>query len=415
MKVYVLNKDKTPLMPTDPPKARIMLKQGKAKVVSKLPFTIRLTYQIENPVLQEIVAGMDTGSKVIGSAAVANNEVLYSAEVQIRNDVTRKMKDRKGYRIARRRRKTRYRQCRFENRANSKREGRIAPAVKSKIDSHHREKKQIESILPISKWIVETASFDIHKISNSEVNGVGYQNGPLKNFYNDKAYAMFRDGYECQSGENIKHSVKLNAHHIIFRSKQGLDTHWNLLTLCETCHENYHKGLFTLKQEGKKSNTKHAAHIGIIKSQLLKSNWVFEETFGYETKYKRENVLSSPKSHLNDAIAICCNDNQVPKMNQHNIYTKRHIAKGNYQRTFGNRSEFRYPKGKLYGYRTWDYINTPSGRGFIKSRRTRGIFILSDINGKQIIKKGSFSIHNNCQRITTRTTTLINIGRQFNV
>ncbi len=407
MKVYVLNKDKTPLMPTDPPKARIMLKQGKAKVHSKLPFTIRLNYQIENPVLQEIIAGMDTGSKIIGSAAVGNNEVLYGAEVQIRNDVTKHMKRRKMYRVNRRGRKTRYRQCRFNNRKNSKREGRIAPSVKSKIDSHHREQTQIESILPVTKWIVETASFDIHKITNPTVQGINYQNGPLKDFYNDKVYAMFRDGYKCQSGQKIQHSVKLNAHHVIFRSKQGADTHWNLLTLCETCHQNYHKGLFTLNQKGTKSNTKHATQIGIIKSQLLKSNWVFDETFGYETKYKREQILKLPKNHLNDAIAICCNDSQVPKMNQDNIYTKRHIDKGTYRRTFGRCSEKRFPKGKMYGYRTWDYINTPYGKGFITGKRTRGEFILGDINGKKIMKKFAFNIHKNCNRITARTTTLI--------
>ncbi len=405
LKVYVINKHGKPLMPCKPQKAKKLLKQGKAKVVSRLPYTIKLIYG-SSGYIQPVVAGIDTGSKVIGSAAIANNEVLYGAEVQVRNDIKKMMDDRRVYRRNRRGRKTRYRQCRFKNRASSKREGRLGPSVKSKIDSHHRERKQIESILPVTKWIVETASFDIHKLSNPNVQGIGYQNGSLKDFYNDKAYAMFRDGYKCQSGQQIQHSVKLNAHHVIFRCNQGADTHWNLLTLCETCHENYHKGLFTLKQKGKKSNTKHATQMGIIKSQLLKSNWVFDETFGYETKYKREQILKIPKSHLNDAIAICCED-QIPKMNNDNIYQKRHIAKGNFRRTFGVRSQFRYPKSKMYGYRTWDYINTPYGKGFIKSKRTSGFFVLGDINGKQIMKKTSFSIRNNCQRITARSTTLI--------
>ncbi len=406
LKVYVINKHGKSLMPCKPQKAKKLLKQGKAKVISRLPFTIKLIHGSSGYV-QPVVAGMDTGSKIIGSVAVGNNEVLYSAEVQIRNDVTKNMTRRKMYRVNRRSRKTRYRQSRFDNRKASKREGRIAPSVKSKIDSHYREKKQIESILPVTKWIVETASFDIHKISNPTVQGVGYQNGPLKDFYNDKAYAMFRDGYKCQSGQNIKHSVKLNAHHVQFRSKQGSNTHWNLLTLCEICHQNYHKGLFTLKQKGKKSNTKHATHIGIIKSQLLKSNWIFEETFGYETKYKREQTLKLPKSHLNDAIAICCGDNQVPKMNQDNVYQKRHIAKGDYRQTRGKRSQDKLPTGKLFGYHRWDYINTPYGKGFIVGKRTRGIFVLGDINGKKIMEKGSFNIKKNCQRITARNTTLM--------
>jgi hypothetical protein len=42
MKAYVLNKNKEPLMPTTPAIARILLKEGKAKVVKKTPFTIQL-------------------------------------------------------------------------------------------------------------------------------------------------------------------------------------------------------------------------------------------------------------------------------------------------------------------------------------------------------------------------------------
>ena len=50
--VYVQNKDGSPLMPTRPAKAKWLIKNGKAKVMEKEPFTIRLTYQIEEPVLQ---------------------------------------------------------------------------------------------------------------------------------------------------------------------------------------------------------------------------------------------------------------------------------------------------------------------------------------------------------------------------
>ena len=48
--VYVINKDGKPLMPTRPAKAKWLLKNGKAKVARRSPFTIQLTYQIENPI-----------------------------------------------------------------------------------------------------------------------------------------------------------------------------------------------------------------------------------------------------------------------------------------------------------------------------------------------------------------------------
>ena len=44
MKVYVLNKHSKPLMPCSPRKARLLLRDKKAKVIKKYPFTIQLLY-----------------------------------------------------------------------------------------------------------------------------------------------------------------------------------------------------------------------------------------------------------------------------------------------------------------------------------------------------------------------------------
>jgi len=133
-----------------------------------LPFTIKLTYDSPSYV-QFTIGGMDTGTSKVGCAAIANGKVLYQSEITLRQDVSSKMEQRAIYRRSRIGRKTRYRECRFDNRANSRREGRLAPSLKSKLESHLREKKFVESILPITKWKVELASFDIHKITNPYV------------------------------------------------------------------------------------------------------------------------------------------------------------------------------------------------------------------------------------------------------
>ena len=244
--VYVLNCEGKPLMPTSPAKARLLLKAGKAKVVRKTPFTIKLRFG-SSGYKQAVVAGMDTGSTRIGTAAVANGKVVYQAEVTLRTDVSRKMEQRKAYRRTRRSRKTRYRQARFENRGGSRREGRLPPSIQSKVESHLRERKQVESILPVTRWKVELAAFDIHKLVNPEVTGVEYQTGPLKDWYHVKAYVLHRDGHQCQSGHKITHSVKLNVHHVQFKSRQGGTHHGNLLTLCLTCHQDLHQGRFEIK------------------------------------------------------------------------------------------------------------------------------------------------------------------------
>lgn len=44
MLAYVINRHGKPLMPCHPAKARLLLKQGKAKVIKRTPFTIQLIY-----------------------------------------------------------------------------------------------------------------------------------------------------------------------------------------------------------------------------------------------------------------------------------------------------------------------------------------------------------------------------------
>ena len=67
--VYVLNRDGEPLMPTDRHgKVRRLLKEEKAKVVRREPFTIQLLYETTN-YTQDITLGVDAGSQHIGLSA----------------------------------------------------------------------------------------------------------------------------------------------------------------------------------------------------------------------------------------------------------------------------------------------------------------------------------------------------------
>ena len=145
--------------------------------------------------------------------------------------------------------------------------------------------------------------------------------------------------------------------------------------------------------------------MGIIKARLLKI-WDFEETFGYETKFKREQVLNLAKSHSNDAIAICCGDNETVKQSKFIIH-KRHVAKGDYQQTKGVRSEKIIPTGKLFGFKKHDFIQTDKGTGFIKGKRSTGYFPLETILGEVI--HNSANIKKNAVRLKARTTTLTQI------
>ena len=79
MLVYVISKDGQPLMPTERcGKVRRLLRDGKAKVVKRCPFTIRLLYETGN-VTQPVDLGIDAGSRVIGVSACSEGRKLYAA------------------------------------------------------------------------------------------------------------------------------------------------------------------------------------------------------------------------------------------------------------------------------------------------------------------------------------------------
>ena len=164
--VFVLSQRGEPLMPTKPQKAKKLLKQKKARVAGYDPFVIQLLYAT-GETKQDITLGVDAGSKRIGVSATTQSQELYSAEIELRNDVPALISTKKQYRRSRRYRKTRYRKARFNNRKRS--EGWLAPSVQNKVNSHIRMINKIHDILPISKIVVEVASFDIQKIKNPDI------------------------------------------------------------------------------------------------------------------------------------------------------------------------------------------------------------------------------------------------------
>ena len=142
--------------------------------------------------------------------------------------------------------------------------------------------------------------------------------------------------------------------------------------------------------------------MGFIKSRLAQCEIQPEVTFGYETKFKREQ-LNLSKTHANDAIAICLNDNQtVLPMNT--ILIKKHVAKGDYKQTAGSHSEKKVPTGKLFGFKKFDKVITTKGMGFIKGKRSSGYFSIADLDNNLIHASEKVK---NCVRITARKTTLV--------
>lgn len=261
--VYVINKDGLPLMPTNRHgKVRRLLKENKAKVIKRCPFTIQLLYGTTSNI-QEINLGVDAGSKHIGLSATTKDKVLYEADVELRNDIVDLLSTKRELRKSRRNRKTRYRKPRFNNRVKAKKKGWLAPSVRQKIVSHLHVVENVKKILPITNIIVECANFDIQKINNIGISGVEYQQGNQLGFWNVREYVLWRDNHECQYCHGKSKDPILNVHHIESR-KIGGDAPNNLITLCKTCHHDYHQGKIELKVKRNKS-MRDATFMGIMR------------------------------------------------------------------------------------------------------------------------------------------------------
>lgn len=63
--VYIQNCHGNPLMPCQPQKARLLLKEGKAKVAKMVPFTLQLLYG-SSGYKQDVSLGIDAGTRHLG-------------------------------------------------------------------------------------------------------------------------------------------------------------------------------------------------------------------------------------------------------------------------------------------------------------------------------------------------------------
>jgi len=154
MRVPVLDTRRKQLMPTTPVRARLLLKQGKAKPYwNKLGiFCIILTYEVE-PDNQPLAVGIDPGSSFEGWSVVGTKETVLNGMSETPNHVKKAVETRRTMRRARRHRKCWRRPARFNNRL----QGRtfIPPSTFSRWNAKIRILDQLQKILPITDVVVE--------------------------------------------------------------------------------------------------------------------------------------------------------------------------------------------------------------------------------------------------------------------
>lgn len=390
MLVYVLDKNGQPLMPThNGAKVRVLLKQKRAEVVSKCPFTIKLLYE-STCFTQPLTLGVDTGSKYVGSAVINDitSEVVYESQTELRDDVKSKMDRRRQFRRARRN-KLRYRPKRFSNRKSSKRKERYNPTLIAKFQGHRREIEFIKSILPISDVILEVGEFDPQLLQDPTLacHKWDYAKGELYQQENFKQAAKARDDYKCQCCG--KKNCRLEVYHLLPRSRGGSDKLANLITLCTDCHHLAHSSeeqlLAFQKKFGKKarSTLRYATQMNVLRHMLQRKYPEAELTYGFITKEMRR-VFGLEKSHMIDACCIASRCSEFHNENS-NRYKKKCVPKGDYVRTnTTNGKHIIIPKGKIAGFRRYDKVLYNNKEYFVAGRRTVGYIYLIDIDNNRV-------------------------------
>jgi len=337
----------------------------------------------------------------VGLSVSSEEQEYYSSEAELRQDSTANLSTRREFRRARRNRKTRYRKPRFLNRTASKKKGWLAPSVRQRVESHLRLIDKMVKMLPVKEIKVEVAAFDLQKLQADmkelkRPKGEEYQQGPQLGFWNTREYVLFRDNHECQCCHGKSGDKVLNVHHLRSR-KVGGDAPDNLITLCEYCHKQYHKGKLALPESVKKPNPlRDAVFMGIMRWALYnRLKEIYEPqgikvklTYGYITKHTRiENGFSEKdKSHRLDALCIAghpkakrcegwCFQKKVRCHNQQ--LHKATIQKG------GIRKANQLPT-VIKGFRLYDKVLYQNRECFIWGRRKTGYFSLKTLDGKTI-------------------------------
>ncbi len=385
--VFVLDTTKKPLNPVHPGQARRLLKEGKAAVFRRYPFTIILKEEVtESP--KNITLKLDPGSKFTGIALVQENQVIWGAELQHRGQqIKDALTSRRQLRRGRRGRKTRYRQPRFLNRKRP--EGWLPPSLQHRVDTTLTWVKRLIRYCPISSISVELVKFDLQKQENPEISGVEYQHGTLYG-WEVREYLLAKFKRTCQYCGVTDKPFEVDHIHPI--RKGGSNRVSNLTLACHDCNQakgnqdirDFLKG----KSEGvnrilkqAKTPLKDAAAVNSTRWKLFNSlkelGLPIETGSGGLTKFNRKR-LKVPKSHWQDAACVGqVPDDLVFKTNQPLLIKA--TGNGTRQRCRPNKFGFpksHAPKAKFFqGFQTGDLVSASIPKGKFAGQYTGRIAI----------------------------------------
>jgi 5-methylcytosine-specific restriction endonuclease McrA len=306
--VFVLDSEKTPLIPCKPSTARKLLNSKKAAVYRRFPFTIILKKEVIPSHKQQLHLKLDPGSKTTGIALLKNNQLIWVAELTHRGSLIKKNLESRRNSRRLRRSKLRYRKSRFLNRKRT--EGWLAPSLMHRVLTTLTWVNKLKRYSLIHSIHQELVRFDTQKINNPEISGIEYQQGELAG-YEIREYLLEKWNRKCTYCS--KENIPLQIEHIQARSKGGSNKISNLCLACESCNQ-------------KKSNKD-------IKEFLSKKPDLLNK------------ILSKAKLPLKDAAAVNCTRWKL--FNELRL-TGLEVKTGSGGQTKFNRMRFHLPKTHYY-------------------------------------------------------------------
>jgi len=386
-RVFVLDAEGKPMAPCHAARARELLDRGGAHVEETCPFAIRLTRAVAEPVVDKATIKLDSGAKHLGFAVMGETGMVHlMGQLDYRTDIKDRLDWRRACRRNRRSRKTRYRKPRFDNRRRP--EGWLPPSLRHRVETAVKLARRLARFFVVDRIVVETASFDTHRLMNPEVHGEGYQKGPLYRM-DLRRYLFEKHRGRCAYCKDDL-GDRWEADHVQPKSRGGSDRPFNRVAACAKC--NQEKGNRTAEEFGHpemeavaRASYAPAAIVTSLKTALVKELSEIAsvtETDGATTARNRR-ALGIPKSHANDAACLL----EAPKetaMPEREIFFVARAA-GSRRLVNGPRGEHRIRLPRtVKGFRQWDAVRWNGRTVYVKGRRKTGSFLLSDLEGNKV-------------------------------
>ena len=430
--VFVVDKERRPLAPCTPRRARLLLSECKASVFRRYPFTIILKESHATATPRPLRLKIYPASKTTGLAVINEStaEVVWAAELKHRSQLIKKaLESRRSLRSGRRSRKTRYRPARWLNRVRNNpvftnTEGAVItgkwlpPSLQHRVEVVMTWVERLQRYLPITALSQEIMRFDTQKLQNPEISGVEYQQGTLHG-YEVREYLLEKWSRKCAyCGAR---DTRLEINHIVARSRGGSDRVSNLTLACRSCREqrgasNLEEFLATRPallmklQSQAQVSLRDVAAINstrfVLLERLKARGLPVEVSSGGETKFNR-NQQQIPKSHWLNAVCIGPNTPENLKWDQ--VQPLAIKAMGHGKRQMVNVDAFGFPRGKPKGtpvhpFRTGDVVRAAIPKGKYVGEYEERISSIKTSETRVGIpnKKGQGTIYLQTKYITTK-------------